>query len=149
LAAVDQVEEGMIVYKVVQAGKEPGEYYSAIAKHDAKVIYRPNEWAETPGWLAACGFYLVAFDNLAFALRFKEQITVGITSPIYYVVESEAELPSDSGNEFRLTPESFHMASVVKALPSGWEHPFNRCQWPPGTIYCQRIKLGEKGLYDA
>jgi len=142
-----------ICYKVVNELFDSDYYYSTISILTG-VIYKINEWVYTPEENAKYGYYLLAFDTLENAKRFKinslnplilsnrifkaEYNKIMPLKPILYeygidsynvkdILENREKIKRKSKNEYKLI----------------W-YESNNSGWPEGTIMVDKIKLIER-----
>jgi len=113
--------------------KQGDELISYVARNEAQVTYKPNEWIKAPRWLAKIGYHLTFFKDLKFAEKFLEENSNGKTEENSEVWRCEARdilkvLPP------LCFPEDVNWKELVR-----WEVP-----WPEGTFMAKEIKLIKK-----
>jgi len=119
-------------YKVIM--KQGNELISYIARDEAQVTYKPNEWVKAPRWLAKMGYHLTFFKNLRFAKKFlKENLINEKVKKNSEIWRCEVEDVLEILPPFRINVSGGWGESLKYNIP-----------WPKGTFMAKEIKLIKK-----
>ena len=117
------------VYKVARVTHQPSQFYSAImAAEDWGVVYRLGKWSVAPSRAAAAGYHLLAFSDLRYAVKFREQLLFG--SVIFQATAKGIIKPLPR-------PGVINISRIERGLPimPGWNG-----MWDQGTVMVMSLR---------
>jgi hypothetical protein len=119
-------------YKIVCRFEPDERVWASLAAHgDAGVVYTVGEPAQAPGWLAAQGYFLTAFETLEQAARYRQGFELAVITAVF-----ECE-----GLYREPLPPMAPPWALATRQASVRPYPGSCRGWPKGTVMAQRLTL--------